>query len=72
MDSLADAVCPLLLRDHDDEALEIGQRPPLLNGGTPLSVTRLLPLLNDSLLLKLLLDDTSTGGAGKLREAERG
>ena len=25
VDSLADAVCPLLLRDHDDEALEVGE-----------------------------------------------
>lgn len=70
VDGLVHAVCPLLLRDHDDEALEVGECPPLLDGGALLGEARLLPLLDDRLLLELLADDTGAGGAGERSEAE--
>lgn len=49
MDHLVSTGCPLLLGDHDDESLEVGERPPLLDGGALLGEARLLPLLDDDL-----------------------
>ena len=37
-----------------------------------LGPARLVPSLNNRLLLEVLLDDASSGGAGELSDAERG
>lgn len=58
MEALADAVCPPPLCDQDDETLEVGEVPPLLSGGTLLCPCGLLPLLDSSFSLQLLLEDT--------------
>ena len=56
--ALADNIPPRLLRDHDRKSLKVVQRSPLLDRSTLLRPARVLPFLEDLLLLKLLLNST--------------
>ena len=61
MDSFADTVRTLLLLQHDLETAEVVECPPLLDGGALLCEAGLLPLLNNSLGLNLLLENAGAG-----------
>lgn len=62
----ADLVSPLLLQDHDLEAVEVGQSTAELAGGDLLSPGRLGPLVGNTGLLPELGDNTSAGTTGQL------
>ena len=62
----------LLLEEHDVEAVEVGEVPPLLGSLALLSPRGLLPLGNNLGRVEDLLDGRSTRGAGELLEDVRG
>lgn len=66
-DGLAHDVSPLLLLDHDLEAVKVRQTPPLLSRLPLLRPRGLVPLVDESLLLDDLLHD---GGAGSKGESD--
>lgn len=68
----ADLVSPLLLQDHDLEAVEVGQPTAELAGSDLLSPGRLSPLVGDTSLLPVLGDDTGAGTTGKLGDDDGG
>lgn len=62
----------LLPELHDLEALEVGELPPLLELSTFLGPAALCPLLLNLMLLPLLCDKATSGGAGQLGNDNRG
>jgi len=67
---LADGVPAGLLEEHDIEALEVVDLSPLLHSFALLCPRRILPLGDGTLLLKVLLEDTSPYGAGELGDLQ--
>ena len=62
----------LLLEEHDVEAVEVGEVPPLLGSLALLSPRGLLPLGDNLGSVEDLLDGRSTCGTGQLLENVRG
>ena len=57
---------------HDLEALKVGELPPLLELSTLLGPAALCPLLLNLVLLPLLCDKATSGGAGQLGDDDGG
>lgn len=70
-DSLLDLEPPLLLQNHNLEAVKVVQCPSLLRGADLLGVCGLRPLLLDTRLLPGLSDDAGAGASGKRRNDDR-
>lgn len=66
-DSLLDLEPPLLLQNHNLEAVKVVQCPSLLRGADLLGVCGLLPLLRDTSLLPGLGDVAGASASGEFR-----
>ena len=65
-------VAALLLEEHDVESVKVRERAARLDGSTLLGPAGLLPLLDDTGLVKELLDDGRPGSTRKTGHGELG